>query len=582
MIDGLEVNLLVDEKGNANWETQKAERPETAAGEAAPSAETGDTFALDITRIEITDTRVEYRDRSAGQHYVIDIPSISTGAVRYDEPVQLDARLILEDRIADISSNTTAAGQLTFDAGFNRFSVADMRLDNTMAIPDLPELALQTILTGEFDTVHQVARIEEGSLTLGPMNAAFSIEVNDLFGAPHYGGAFKSPPFDARELLPMLGIEVKTANPDALSSVEFSANIAGELPAVRFEKVYARLDNSLIKGNVTTTLEDKIGVDFALDMDQLNATDYLEPEPAPSGAEDAPAGAGVEDAEIIPVELLNEYDISGRLTIEALQYDTYNLSQAVLELDSKQEKLTAGVTAGGYEGDLELGLSADIGEPMSGRITADIDGINLTRLTEWEWITGTLNATSKTTFKGNMLSRILETIDGPTTFTIKDGTLDVTPIKALAAQIDAVRGKTSSISEWPDTMSFDRLEGQHRLNDGIAQNQVFGFRLENLNVAGTGGIDYWQNHLSYDIDVTLEDTQAGQFKVNPSLAGVAWPLHCEGALDESPVDSCRPDSDAVGRLVADLAKQEIKRKGEEKVEELRDKAKELLKGLFDR
>ena len=72
-------------------------------------------------------------------------------------------------------------------------------------------------------------------------------------------------------------------------------------------------------------------------------------------------------------------------------------------------------------------------------------------------------------------------------------------------------------------------------------------------------------------------------------AGLRWPLHCEGAMDASPVDLCLPNMKGVQSLVADLLKQEVQRQGTEKIVEklqeqlppdMQDKAKSLLKGLF--
>ena len=66
-------------------------------------------------------------------------------------------------------------------------------------------------------------------------------------------------------------------------------------------------------------------------------------------------------------------------------------------------------------------------------------------------------------------------------------------------------------------------------------------------------------------------------------------MHCQGNFSEEPVELCFVQQGAIQELVADIAKQNIKRRGnknldrliEEKVpEQLRDLTRDLLKDLF--
>ena len=126
--------------------------------------------------------------------------------------------------------------------------------------------------------------------------------------------------------------------------------------------------------------------------------------------------------------------------------------------------------------------------------------------------------------------------------------------------------------------------GTLTLTDGIKANQQLNVQLETMKIVGTGGIDYWQNQLDYDLGITLQESATSQFSVKPPLAGLRWPLHCAGAMDASPATLCLPNSKDTQALVTDIIKQELKRQGQEKLKarlpELQDKAKELLKGLF--
>ncbi|MCZ6503687.1 MAG: hypothetical protein O6945_14385, partial [Gammaproteobacteria bacterium] len=209
--------------------------------------------------------------------------------------------------------------------------------------------------------------------------------------------------------------------------------------------------------------------------------------------------------------------------------------------------------------------------------------MDISKLTEFDWITGKVNVNSEFTFQGTMMSDPMETLDGTNQFTIEDGTLDITPVKQLAAAIDLLRGKQSSISQWPDKMPFEQLKGHHNIHHGTRENQSLGFTLENIQANGKGGFDYFANHLEYDIAIKLSETENSEYSVSPALANISWPLHCEGAMDASPTDLCSPDSKSVETLVKDIAKQELKRKGQKIIDEkVSEKLKNLLKGIFRR
>ena len=150
--------------------------------------------------------------------------------------------------------------------------------------------------------------------------------------------------------------------------------------------------------------------------------------------------------------------------------------------------------------------------------------------------------------------------------------------KNIAAVIDGLRGKASGIASWPDTMPFKSMVGTHQLHKGVASNQRLNMTIENLTVQGTGGLDYWNNQLAYDMEVTLEESVDGQFTVGPAMAGVRWPLQCAGSLDASVAELCTPNSDSLTKLVAQILQKELQRQGTEK---LKEKGKKFLNGLFN-
>lgn len=599
-IDGLTLNAIVAADGKGNWEV-----PSATKENAATETQTQDnTIKLDIASVKVSNASITYFvpknvdpknvDPKNAADYRVTIKSFSTGALRYDTPVTLAFDLTLEDQTARVSAAVNGGGQLTFNSSFDRFQLQNLVINSLVKIPDLGEINTGLNLTGQADLQAGTASLQGSSWQLADLRGSVDLAITDLMGARNLQGKFQLEPVALQALLASLHQPaIETSRADALSSFSASADISGTMPELKLTNLQARLDNSTLTGslgiNLGAATGTKPGVRFDLAMDQVHVSDYLPPVVA--ATESATAAPLPVDSEVLPVALLHQYDLDGKFTLGQLSYDTYEFSQLVLAVKNANEQLAVDLSTQGYDGRIALKFAArmPVGGTPSATSTLQVTGLDITKLTEFEWITGAVDLQSETRFRGQMLSAILASISGNNVFTIRHGTLDVTPIKTVAATVDSLRGKSSGVAEWPDKMPFQALNGNLRLTDGIQANQQLNLQLETMNIAGGGGIDYWQNQLVYDIGITLQENAASQFSVGPPLAGLRWPLHCAGAMDASPVTLCLPDSKGVSRMVTDLLQQEIKRQGREKLREklgeqlpadVEEKAKSLLKGLF--
>ncbi|MCB1694405.1 MAG: hypothetical protein KDI19_16655, partial [Pseudomonadales bacterium] len=343
------------------------------------------------------------------------------------------------------------------------------------------------------------------------------------------------------------------------------------------------VNNSSLKGKLQADLADIVSANFNLALDKLNVNDYLGDdmagEPAPASSADVGDGmksAPPEDTQVLPLDLMRSFKLDGKLTVDSITYDSWQFSDFSAKIVNDTKKLSAILGMKGYDGEMAIDFTGSSEGSGAGLTRMNVNGIDLTKLLGFESVTGKITFDSNTTFTGNMLSDVLKTLDGTTTFAIDNGTLDVTPVKKLAAAVDALRGKQSSVANWPDKMPFDHLGGQHRFIKGVSADQQFNFSMELMEAKGTGGLDYFGNHLAYDIAVKLAENPTGQFQISKDLANIEWPIHCEGSLDDSPADLCRPDKSALEKMITGAAKEKLKEKVQEKVG---DKLKDLFKGL---
>jgi len=253
-----------------------------------------------------------------------------------------------------------------------------------------------------------------------------------------------------------------------------------------------------------------------------------------------------------------------------------------LEISNNGKQLDLVANARGYGGGLVLSSRSQLALPVVSDINISLDSLYLAQLPENRALTGLLGATSNLQFTGKMLSDLDTGLTGKSVFTVRDGSLDVRPIKSMAQTIDRLMGKSSPISQWPDMMPFDQLNGEHVFSGSMKTGQVLNASLENLDITALGGVDLLQGTLSYDVTALFRQTRQDQFKVPDQLAGVRWPLTCEGRLDDSPAELCFGREGAVSQLVAEIARRNLKSRGKRKLGDLiREKLPEEYEKLAD-
>lgn len=515
-VDGMTVNALVNKSGKANWQpasttampAKPATTPSTTPSGEPTTAQPGSGLDLEIRKIDITDSTLNYQDATAGTNYVVTIPLLRVGAVGYGKPVPVDLSVQVQDKTGGMHVDLDAKGNMTFDRGFKHIGFSKMDVHPLLKMPGLKDIDTNLTLDGSYD----------------------------------------------------------------VSAGKFTSNVDGTI------------NSSSIKGTLGATLGKILGVKFDLTADQIKAADFLPATSANSSTDDATKSesttpsASPADISVLPLGLLNSLNFQGTVKIGKLSYDTWTFSDAILNVDNQNKALKADISINGYDGTAKVAFVGSSAGQGAGQTTVNVTGIDLTKFAGFKSITGKITLNSSTKFTGHMLSSILDSLAGTTTFDVTDGTLDVTPIKKIAVLVDKLRSKEpSGIAAWPDQMPFTDMKGTQRFVEGTQSGQQLSVVLDNMTLTGSGGFDYFKNHLAYDIAISLKESDTGRFKVSSGVAAIKWPLRCEGTFDDSPADMCRPDKSGIEKLIGSAIKQKVEDKLKEKVQ---DKLGDKLKGLF--
>jgi len=601
------IKTVRDKQGKGNWEQKEIEsisdaiEPSNLASDQTSKEPSSNNLDLDILEFVINDAQITYQDLRDESHYILSVSSFTTNSLRPDNPADIKMIMSVDDRSAGIKIDTNMEGTLSFNKPLNQFKMTRLSIKNTIAQEGSSAITSELMVNGMIDTRLGTARLDNGTLSLATMTLSFSLNANNIFDVPGIKGSIAIPEFNAIPLLKALDIPLpQMQNSDTLSKLSLTTNFKGTTKQIVLDNLFITLDNSNIDGRIVATVAPRLSAEFALHMDTINLSDYMEvtdtidikltsPTTPTTPTNETAMPTMVADSEVIPVSLLSEMQINGAFDIDTLRYDDYQFDKLKISVINQQAGLRINAQMAGYGGEFALKSQVRNIDPESepnGRTTFIIKDVDMALLTGLNAITGTLAMDSTTTFTGNRLSEVLASLDGDSNFTVSNGTLNVEAIKGIAAIVDGIQGKTSSLSTWPDQLPFKILQGKHSFKEGITEGQQFSFVMENMQVVGSGGLDYFSNSINYDIEATLKENVGGQFTVGKNLAGIRWPLHCEGSIDGTVSELCLANKGAISNIVTEIAKQAIRRKGEDKLlekvpDEFKDAAKQLLKGLFN-
>ena len=548
------MNYQVKPSGDSNW-LARAGESENRTTDSPP--------APTIHEFRVNDLLINYQ---AKQNYQVTINHLQTSKLMTDSPFDISANLIIKDLENNGSLQIATTGQLIFTSNdrlrFDRL-VADISLDSYLPV------SLNT--NGELHIERQVILVNKAAITYDTLIASLTGIIN-FSGEPRLDGEISLQTANINQLL-------DTNLP--FSALQLSAGLAASPRSIKLSTIKGELDQNQFKGSIETTTNKLLKIEGDLRFDNLNLTKQS---PAKKRPSISTPNTKV-DSEILP-KTLKPYQFNLITRFNRFRYADFDLSAAKIDITSSPDKLEVIANTRLLNGKLVASMNSDWSKT---NLVISADRLDISAMTNDQSITGRLTGSGVYDFSGDRLSDLENTLTGRSTFSISEGSIDVRPIKELARTIDSLRGKTSRITNWPDKQPFKNMSAQHLFQGGTLKGQILNAKIENLRLTAAGGFNIFQESLDYEITAMFERGTNGTFTVSDQLAGIRWPLKCQGNFDEYPADLCFGQNGAIEELVANLVRQELKRKGnkkldqliEEKVPEgLQDLTRDLLKDLF--
>ena len=573
LLKGGQVDLQVDSGGTGNWQLPESDTSQSAQGRQG--ATDSDTITT-VDTLALESLVVSYHDAGTGDEYRADVRRIQVSGYAPGATVDLLFDLAAEDLKNEQQITASGRGQLQNQPSEDRLTFNDLEIQGQVdqATSQMP---YQLMLSGYLDSNAGVLRLYQYQADINGIraNGDATVETVPALQVSAFLHLAQTP---SETLKDTLGIDLP------IHHILLETRLRGNAERLEVYELNGRFDQTGFTGSAEVSATRQALLRSELRLDRINLDQYLDTGDAAASQAPAPA-----DTEIIPLALLRENTLNAILRIDEALYqgDSFRNIKVEVANDQKQFRFTANANA--WQGKLVANADTDLRRAMT-NFKLTLDQLDIPAMTTVQGLTGRLVATSNLNFAGAKLSELEETLRGRSVFNVTDGTLDVTPIKAMTGMIDTLRGKQSSISAWPDTLPFDQLVGEHVIESGLQRGQLLTADLQNLKFTAIGGINLQQQTLNFDVAAQFRKAASeNDFVISDQLVGVRWPLRCAGGFTDTPASLCLGREGAIKTLVADILKQDLQRRGDDKLNELigdkvpeqyRDLTRELIKGLF--
>ena len=630
---------------DASQPSQNAADSSTAAqSEKAQSEKKGpglkpgadQAVAFDIASIKVSNSQVNYVDRQKPLDITLANLSLQSSNVSPQSSFPIQLSFDVEGRQPDVNGNLQLKSQMRMDLGAGRYTFEGVTLNGKAQLPTLAEQA-QTlnlkVATLVADTrakhyraddiqlaaslYHSVmqeaplsldlqgdaaADLQAQTATLGDLvlsgddglDLKGSVNVTQLNDAPRYQGRMELAPLSVRDWLTRFGIEVNSADDEALTALSLSGPFSGDAQRIDFDDLQMTLDDTQLRGSLGAAFDGQ-ALNFDLAGDRLDLDRYLAPRSQGAGGDAAgddakdtawlsalgvaPALAAAEGAELLPVDWLAGLEQEGHLTLDSLKVQGIDLSDVELATSGSggRQRLDS-LSANLYDGSLQASSALDLRQsPIQLSFTERMNGVDIAPLYQGfsgktSPLRGKLDLQGDFDSRTNTVEGLKQNLDGQAALRVDDGAmLDVNVSRQLCTAVATLEGREST-REWSEDTAFDRLQASVTVDNGVAHNDDLVIAIPGIEVTGKGDVNLVTNRLDYRAAARFTDTaDEAACGVNPRLARIDFPIRCQGSLDEAPGQWCGFDREAFQSSLAELAKDEAKRKAGERIDEELDK-----------
>ena len=594
-LDGLALDLQRNARGQTNWDDLVSQETPTKPKVKKEAAQPRGAVlaALAVDGLSLTNSRLDWSDAQAGQHYTLSEIAMSLGAVAFDKAFPLKASLNFSSRQPEANGKLALTTEITVAASLQQVSLKNLKLEtqlNTAALAKpLPPLTTE-LNSLDLDLNNETLKAKSLKLAAYNLKLQGDVAAQKILSVPSYQGQLSIAPFSPSETLSQLGIALPAmADAKALQHAELLTSFQGTTSQVKLDNLNLKLDDSTLSGNVELPSLGKPAVRYSLTLDTIDADRYLPPTTETQATKAAPGGGGATAAATqLPLELLRELDVQGRLKINQLKISNLRSHNIFLPTSAKQgiirlSPISAELYDGRYQGNIGLNVQQDTPQLS---VDETLQTVQIGPLLKDFWgddkIRGTANLNAKLTARGLDPVAFRKTLNGTARFEFLDGAVKGFNLAQMERDLRArLKGEPVSKEKVPLETDFASITGSLTATNGLVQNKDLQAAMPYARAIGAGKAYLVSEELDYTLQVKFTSKAIGQGgQTYAQMDKVPLPIHFRGTFSQPRIE---PDYDAVLKALAKERVEEEKQKLEEKAKQKIEKEiGDELKKLFQR
>ena len=510
VLKDLELHLAKNEQGISNWndllESQESKTQQKTEKEADKTSPYIDSYT--IGGLEIVNSQVSWDDQQSGQHLVIKDFNLNSGAIAFNEPIDIKLAMLLENSKPAVTEQLSLSTSLIIDETLKKIQLKDFKLDSVTKGESIPGGVLDAQVLSEIvlDLQQQTLALKNLQLNTKTLHLTGNLNATQLSTDLQYTGAIQLATFSPKALLQQLQMNVpETADKHVLQKLAMNFDLQGSKDSVALDKLKITLDDTQINGYIHIKQFKNPAIVFNLAIDDIDIDRYSAPKQAPVAT---PATAVAAVTTLIPVETLRALNLSGDLSIGKLKVAQLKMADVNLNLQAKQGILQTKQSikklyTGSYKGQMTINAKSktptlSLNEKIAGvqiePLLKDLQPDTVAKLK------GTANIAAKLNAKGNTLPAIKSTLGGKLNFSLHKGAIREFNLQKM---IDlgklAIKGKEMKESYANEQTLFSVIQGTATIKRGIVYNPDFLAESSTVEVKGGGTVNLLNEALNYDV-----------------------------------------------------------------------------------
>ncbi len=306
-----------------------------------------------------------------------------------------------------------------------------------------------------------------------------------------------------------------------------------------------------------------------LDVDALLGTPPAQP-PGPEAPKQEDAAAG-EDVKIaLPMQLLRDLDIDGKIGIARLKAQNLRLSDIDIAINAQQGVIgLKPLKLNAYDGKIESSIVIDVNsDTPKYAIDKSLKSVQVGKLlkdfTGEDTVSGDFNADASLTTSGEWLSELKKNLNGRMKLAFLDGALNGFNIRHSIDEAKAkVRGKKPPAKEMLRT-DFSSLSLSGAIRKGVFRSDDLDLQAPLLRIGGKGRANLVRETVDYTVVAKLVgSTEGQQGEAADELSGLEIPVKIKGPFTAPEINVLLDDM-LKGRLDAEKAKLKAELEAEKK------------------